>query len=165
MIKKTLYDWKINLQDISLIVYDFDGVMTDNTVILSEDGKESVTVNRSDGMAVAIFREMGIRQLILTREKNDIVSARARKLDLPVLKGIEQKASILRRYCRENKIALKRTVFIGNELNDVDAMRIVGFALCPQDAYAEAKVAAKFILPVNGGKGVVRELLNHIVGK
>ncbi len=160
---KRLNDLMIKAEEISLIVYDFDGVMTDNRVILSEDGKESVIVNRSDGLAVSILRDMGIRQLILSKEKNPVVSARAKKLGLPVLQEIDNKEIILQQYCQRENIPLSKVVFIGNDINDVDAMRVVGFPLCPEDAYLEAKAAARFIIPVNGGKGVIRELLNHII--
>jgi 3-deoxy-D-manno-octulosonate 8-phosphate phosphatase (KDO 8-P phosphatase) len=154
--------WSILTEDICLIVYDFDGVMTDNRVILSEDGKESVIVNRSDGLAVSILKNMGIPQLILSREKNPVVSARARKLSIPVLQGINEKEAVLREYCRDNKIPMEKVVFIGNDINDTNLMCIVGYPLCPNDAYPEAKAVARFIIPVNGGCGVVREFLNHI---
>jgi YrbI family 3-deoxy-D-manno-octulosonate 8-phosphate phosphatase len=158
-----LNDWKISTENISLITYDFDGVMTDNRVILSEEGKESVIVNRSDGLAVGILRDMGIRQLILSKEINPVVSARALKLGLPVLQGIDNKKLALQQYCEAENIPLHKVVFVGNDINDVDLMHAVGYPLCPKDAYPEAKAAARFIIPVNGGKGVVRELLNHIV--
>ena len=155
-------EWSILAENICLIVYDFDGVMTDNRVILSEDGKESVIVNRSDGLAVNIIKNMGIPQLILSREKNPVVSARARKLSIPVLQGINEKELVLKQYCRDNKIPIEKVVFIGNDINDTNLMCIVGYPLCPNDAYPEAKAAARFIITVDGGCGVIRELLNHI---
>lgn len=155
-------DWKISINDIYLIVYDFDGVMTDNRIILSEDGKESVRVNRSDGLAVSILKNMGIQQLILSRERNAVVSARAAKLSIPVLQGIEDKEVILKNYCQEKNFSIDKVVFIGNDINDINLMRLVGYPLCPQDAYPEAKERAKFIIPVDGGCGVIRELLNHL---
>ena len=158
-----LNEWKIKAEDISLIVYDFDGVMTDNRVILSEDGNESVIVNRSDGLAVNILRNMEIRQLILSKETNAVVSSRAQKLGLPVLQGIDDKKLILEKYCQKEKIPIDKVVFVGNDINDVNLMRIVGYPLCPKDAYPEAKAVARFIIPVNGGHGVVRDLVNHII--
>lgn len=163
MSEKISKDWKIKAEDISLIVYDFDGVMTDNTVMVSEDGKESVKVNRSDGLAVSILRDMGVRQLILSREKNPVVSARARKLKLPVLQGITDKESILKKYCRREKIPMSKVLFIGNDINDVGLLRVVGYPLCPRDAYPEARSVSKFIIPTDGGHGVVREMLHHII--
>lgn len=147
---------------ISLIVYDFDGVMTNNTAIVSEDGVESVTVNRSDGLAVEIIKSRGIPQLILSKEGNKVVSARAAKLDIPVIHGANDKKKILIDYCRNNSIDITKVVYIGNDLNDVPVMMTVGYPMAPQDAYSEAKEVAKFIIPVAGGNGVVRELLKYI---
>lgn len=149
-------------KDIKLIVYDFDGVMTDNKVILREDGLESVIVNRSDGLAIEIIKEMGILQMILSKENNKVVGSRASKLNISVLQGIHDKKNMLTQYCMEHSIALENVVYIGNDINDVEAMRIVGYPLCPQDAYPEAKAVAKVVLPVSGGSGVVRALLNYI---
>ena len=161
---KNRYNWKIMAEDICLIVYDFDGVMTDNSVILSEDGKESVIVNRSDGLAVSILKDMGMKQLILSKERNSVVSARARKLGIPVLQGVDDKVLVLQYYCQEKSLSLDKVVFIGNDINDIALMRMVGYPLCPKDAYPQVKKEAKYIIPVNGGRGVVRELLNNIKG-
>ena len=81
----------LNPDDIDLIVYDFDGVMTDNSVIVNEDGIESVIVNRSDGLAVGILKSLCITQLILSKESNKIVSTRAAKLEIQVLQGVNDK--------------------------------------------------------------------------
>lgn len=150
------------MTNIQLVVYDFDGVMTDNRVILREDGLESVVVNRSDGLAVNIIKNMGIPQMILSKEQNKVVETRARKLGIPVLKGIDNKQEALIEYCRNKNIFLSNVIYIGNDINDVDVMRIVGHPICPQDAYPEARAVSKFVIPVNGGNGVVRALLNYI---
>jgi YrbI family 3-deoxy-D-manno-octulosonate 8-phosphate phosphatase len=152
----------IALDKIKLIVYDFDGVMTDNKVLLREDGLESVVVNRSDGLAVEVIRNLGISQLILSKEKNKVVVIRANKLGIPVLHGVADKKEILSQYCVEHSICLDNVMYIGNDLNDVEVMQVVGFPVCPKDAYPDAKRIACLVIPVNGGDGVVRELLNYI---
>lgn len=152
----------IKLEEIRLIVYDFDGVMTDNKVILHEDGFESVIVNRSDGLAVEMIKKLGIRQLILSKENNRVVVSRANKLNIPVLHGIDNKKDILSQYCIENSIALENVVYIGNDINDVEVMQVIGYPICPKDAYPEVRAVAKFVIHVNGGDGVVRELLKYI---
>ena len=153
---------KAVLNNIQLVVYDFDGVMTDNRVILREDGLESVVVNRSDGLAVSIIKNMGIPQMIMSKEQNKVVETRARKLGIPVLKGIDNKQEVLIEHCRNKNISLSNVVYIGNDINDVEVMRIVGHPVCPQDAYPEVRAISKFVIPVNGGSGVVRALLNYI---
>ena len=119
------------MKNIQLIVYDFDGVMTDNRVILREDGLESVVVNRSDGLAIGIIKSMGIPQMILSKEQNKVLEARARKLGIPVLQGIDNKKETLIECCRNKNIFLSNVVYIGNDINDVDVMRIVGYPICP----------------------------------
>lgn len=143
----------------ALIVYDFDGVMTDNTVTLREDGMESVVVNRSDGLAVKILKNMGIPQIIVTTEANRVVRTRAKKLGIPVIDGVENKEQALTSYCRRKNIPLADVVYIGNDINDREAMLRSGCRLCPSDAAGEIKAIAHLILKSPGGAGVVRELL------
>lgn len=152
----------INMKNIKLIIYDFDGVMTDNRVILREDGLESVIVNRSDGLAIEIIKNIGIKQIIITKEKNKVVDARAKKLGIPLIKGINNKKQVLENYCKKNNIFLKSVVYIGNDINDLEAMRAVGHPLCPSDAYEEVKNISKIILDAQGGAGVIRDLLRFI---
>lgn len=150
------------MENIKLLVYDFDGVMTDNKVALREDGLESVVVNRSDGLAIEIIKRAGISQIILSKEKNRVVEARANKLGIPVLQGVDDKKGILVAYCNENNIQLENVVYIGNDINDIGAMMMVGYPVCPADAYEEVKNISKIILGVKGGDGVVRALLKYI---
>lgn len=159
---KNTQNHSLALKNIQLIVYDFDGVMTDNKVIVREDGLESVVVNRSDGLAIEMIKSMGIKQIILSKEKNRVVEMRAKKLGISVIKGINNKKETLISYCKEENIQLNGVVYIGNDINDIEAMRIIGYPMCPQDAYPETKAVAKFVIPVNGGNGVVRSLLNYI---
>jgi len=99
------------LKIIKLIVYDFDGVFTDNKVILMEDGKEGVVVNRLDGFAISIFKKMGIPQMILSTEENPVVKARSRKLGIPALTCVDDKKKELSSYCRKLKIPLNSVGF------------------------------------------------------
>lgn len=108
---------------IDLIVYDFDGVMTDNKVWLSEDGLESVVVNRSDGLAVEVLKGMGIRQLILSKERNKGVEARAKKLRIPVIQGVDNKREALSAFCARNQLSL----------DDIEAENII--SIFPSDGF------------------------------
>jgi YrbI family 3-deoxy-D-manno-octulosonate 8-phosphate phosphatase len=148
-----------------LFVYDFDGVLTDNRVYVSEDGNESVCCNRSDGLAIKTIKEMGITQMIISTETNKIVSARAAKLDIPVMQGVEDKKEALLEYCDKLSVNLKETLYIGNDINDLEAMLTVGFPVCPKDAYPEIKKIAKLVIPVSGGYGVIRKLLFYLEPK
>lgn len=147
---------------ISLCLYDFDGVMTDNKVIVREDGKESVVCNRSDGLAISILKKWGIRQAIISTEVNEVVAFRALKLGIPCIHGVSNKKEVVLQYCEQLDIDPQETLYIGNDLNDLEVMLIVGCPVCPNDAYKEIKEIAKLILPVGGGCGVIRELLNYL---
>jgi len=153
---------KIPRKDLKLIVYDFDGVLTNNMVILSQDGKESVIVHRADGLAISKIKELGIPQLILTTETNEVVERRARKLGIPLIKGVQNKQKALVDYCQQNHISFDNVLYIGNDINDLEAMKKVRYSLCPSDAYEEVKSVAGRVLNSPGGNGVVRELINHL---
>lgn len=151
-----------NIKDIHLIVYDFDGVFTDNKVLVFEDGKEAVFCNRADGWAVQKIKELGIPQIILSSEQNRVVRSRAKKLGLPVINNSRNKGLDLIRYCKRNKYRLKNVVYLGNDVNDLEAMRLVGHPVATQDAHCEIKKNAEVVLKTKGGEGVVRELFERL---
>lgn len=144
--------------DIRLIVYDFDGVMTDNHVYVDQDGKETAMVHRGDGLAIGLLRKTGVEQLILSTEVNPIVSHRAAKLGLPVLHNVPDKAEALKEYCEKEGIPLSAVMYIGNDVNDLKAMELVAFRGAPADAEPEILAIADWVSKKNGGMGVVREL-------
>lgn len=148
---------------IECIVYDFDGVMTDNRCLVDENGVEAVFVNRGDGYAIARIREMGIYQAILSTEKKPVVARRADKLKIPVIYGAEDKGKELLRFCMENNIQISKTVFIGNDLNDMPAFELAGFKGAPADAEEEIKAAADWVSKKNGGYGVIRDFYRDIM--
>ncbi|MBP7055359.1 MAG: HAD hydrolase family protein [Candidatus Omnitrophica bacterium] len=156
------HDRKIVLRNISLIVYDFDGVLTDNKVILREDGMESVVLNRSDGMAMRMIMDRGIEQIIITSEVNNIALARSKKLGIAAMSRVNDKKRALVEYCGKRDVPLSRVLYIGNDINDLEVMKAVGVAACPSDACDEIRTIADLILRSRGGCGVVRELLNSL---
>lgn len=150
------------MKNIVLIIYDFDGVMTDNRVLVFEDGKEAVFVNRGDGLAVKAIKNMGIAQLIVSTESNPVVKARAKKLGVPLMQSVEDKKKLIKRYLGKNRIQKEEVVFVGNDINDKEAMEFVGWPIAPIDAHHDIKKIAKIILPIKGGYGVVRKLLDYV---
>lgn len=147
-----------NINQIQAIFYDFDGVMTDNRVLLDQHGTESVMVNRSDGYAVACFKKHTIHQAIISTEINPVVERRAEKLKIPVVHGVDDKGEIIKSYCRENGIDLKHSIFMGNDLNDLPAFEAVGFKAAPADAEEEILKIADWVSCKNGGYGCIRDL-------
>ena len=156
---------KLNIRDFQLIIYDFDGVMTDNRVLVFKNGEEAVFVNRSDGLAVKAIKEMGIRQIIVSSEVNPIVAVRAGKLQIAFVQAIDDKKRAVEGYLRQNKIKREKVIFVGNDINDKSAMEFVGMAVAPSDAHPDIKKLSKVVLSVKGGHGVVRELLDLLKGR
>jgi YrbI family 3-deoxy-D-manno-octulosonate 8-phosphate phosphatase len=148
----------------ALLVFDFDGVLTDNHVWVFANGDEAVACNRSDGLAFDILRASNVRTLILTTERHSVVLARANKLRCEVLNAVRDKASALRRYCSEAGVALNDVMYVGNDTNDLAAMRLVGWAACPSDAHPEVRRHCRVVLQSRGGAGVAREIVEQVLG-
>lgn len=158
-LKKDIIRQQINVySNLKLIVFDFDGVMTDNRVLVDQNGLESVWVNRSDGLGVQMIKQMGIRMIILSTESNPVVSVRAKKLELDVLQSINHKEEALINFCNQEEIPLEDVMYVGNDVNDLPAMKLAGIKVVPNDAYSEVKNIADITLNTKGGYGVIREL-------
>lgn len=147
---------------LDLIVFDFDGVMTDNTVIVNQQGEESVVCNRADGLALEILQAAGVPMIVLSMEENPVVEARCRKIGLPCVHGVRKKASFLRDYLAEQERDPENTLYVGNDVNDIGAMQLVGYPVAVADAHPEVRRIARFVLSTAGGKGAVRELCQHL---
>ncbi len=154
----------LDSKKIKLLVYDFDGVMTDNRVLVDQHGVESVMVSRGDGYGISRIKELGIKQVIISTETNEVVKRRAEKLKIDVIHGVEDKKTILRKFCEENGYALEEVMFIGNDLNDYEAMLLAGTKGAPADAEEEILKIADWISTKNGGYGVIRELYRILSG-
>lgn len=148
--------------NIKLIVYDFDGVMTDNRVFITQDGKESVACNRGDGLGINLIKDMSISQIILSTENNEVVLQRAKKLGIPAFHGVINKKQSLSSYCLEKKIDFKDILYVGNDINDIDVMALVGLPVCPADAHEKIREISIYITKAIGGAGVVRELADWL---
>lgn len=144
-------------------MFDFDGVLTDNRVLVLQDGTEGVLCHRADGLGFDLFRAAGIPVLILSTEANPVVRARARKLRVPVLSGVAHKDEVLRRYCARKGWALTDVMFVGNDLNDRAAMQLVGYPVCPRDAHPAIRRLAWRVLRAVGGAGVAREVAERLL--
>ena len=153
----------VSLTDIDAFVFDFDGVLTNNLVHLGEDGSEWVSCSRADGLAFDVLRRLQKPAYILSTEKNPVVTARAKKLQVPVLQGVVNKVDALVSLSEAKGFDLSRVLYVGNDLNDFHVMQICGYAMCPADAHPRIKELATVVLACNGGRGVVRELLEEVL--
>jgi 3-deoxy-D-manno-octulosonate 8-phosphate phosphatase (KDO 8-P phosphatase) len=159
----TTYKKTISIEDLDVLIFDFDGVLTDNLVYLDQNGIESVSCSRADGLAFDVLRKLNKSVYILSTEKNNVVSARAEKLGVPVLQGIKNKEEALRDLVSRQDYQLANILYVGNDLNDYNSMIISGYSVCPADSHSRIKDMADFVLNTNGGQGVVRELLEDIL--
>lgn len=153
----------MDFSKIGLLAYDCDGVLTDNRVYVSEDGRETAAFSRGDGYGIRLLKEAGIPQVIISTEGNPIVKHRAAKLGLDVIYQVGDKKSALLDYCVAHGVPAWQVMFIGNDLNDLDAMLAAGYRGCPADAEPEIKRASHWISSKKGGYGVIRELAREIL--
>lgn len=150
------------LSSVRLIAFDFDGVFTDNTVYVSQDGTESVRCWRSDGLGLARLRSVGVQAFIISTETNQVVTARSQKLKLPCKQGVDDKAAVIRATCKELDIAPQETMFVGNDINDIPAFLSIGLPVAVADAYPETYPYVLYRTQKPGGFGAVREICDLV---
>ncbi|WP_031506327.1 N-acylneuraminate cytidylyltransferase [Streptomyces megasporus] len=151
--------------DVDAVVLDFDGTQTDDRVYVDSDGRETVAVHRGDGLGIAALRRAGLPLLILSTEQNPVVAARARKLRIPVLHGVDRKDLALKQWCEEQGIAPERVLYVGNDVNDLPCFGLVGWPVAVASAHDVVRGAARAVTSVPGGAGAIREIASWILGK
>ncbi|MEU3952138.1 cytidylyltransferase domain-containing protein [Streptomyces achromogenes] len=150
--------------DVDAVVLDFDGTQTDDRVLIDSEGREFVAVHRGDGLGVAALRRSGLKLLILSTEQNPVVAARARKLKIPVLHGVDRKDLALKQWCEEQGIAPERVLYVGNDVNDLPCFALVGWPVAVASAHDVVRGAARAVTTVPGGDGAIREIASWILG-
>jgi 3-deoxy-D-manno-octulosonate 8-phosphate phosphatase (KDO 8-P phosphatase) len=150
-------------KSVRLIVYDFDGVLTDNRVWVTEDGKESVACNRSDGWWIQQIKKLGLEQVILSTEANPVVSMRGKKIGLEVIQNQPDKRKALAALLDAKKIAPENVCYLGNDMNDFECMKWVGFSIAPQDSHPKILEIATYAPPIGGGQGIARYVYDWLV--
>jgi YrbI family 3-deoxy-D-manno-octulosonate 8-phosphate phosphatase len=156
------------------IMFDFDGVFTDNAVYVFQDGREAVRCDRADGLGIdwlrhyAASRATPLTMLVLSTERNTLVSARAKKLKLPCAQAVGDKLEYVLAYWARERPSdadpFRGLLYAGNDVNDLDVMRRAGFSVAPADADARVRAVASAVLPQTGGHGFVRALVERLLG-
>jgi N-acylneuraminate cytidylyltransferase len=152
------------LNQIKAVIFDFDGVFTDNRVIVSTTGEEFVICDRGDGMGTNLLAAAGIKMLILSKEKNAVVTSRGKKLNIEVIQGCDDKLPELIKWLQKNNVNAQQAAYIGNDINDLECLRHVGVAVIPADAHHSVIDTATWILQHNGGRGAIREFADVLLG-
>jgi N-acylneuraminate cytidylyltransferase len=148
---------------IKVIIFDFDGVLTDNRVLVFDDGHEAVLCNRTDGLFMGLLRERGYVLFIVSKEQNPVVTARGRKLKVEVKQGVDDKVSAVEGILVRQGVTPNEVAYVGNDINDLGAMSIVGLPVAVGDAHPAVKRAAKRVLKTVGGAGVAREVFESVL--
>lgn len=150
------------MDNIKLLITDCDGVLTDGGMYYFSDGVEAKKFNTRDGMGFLILKNKGIKIGIITGETNDIVKNRASKLNMDFLyMGVKDKSKIIKEICDKFSVNINEIIYIGDDLNDLSAMKSVGYTCCPSDACLEIKKVSNYICTKKGGEGVIREVVDH----
>jgi YrbI family 3-deoxy-D-manno-octulosonate 8-phosphate phosphatase len=131
-------------------------------VYVNEQGIESVRCWRGDGLGLARLRSAGVGAVIVSTEVNPVVTARAKKLNIPCRQGVEDKAQAIISICKEFGVDIRRTAFVGNDINDIPAFKLVGFPVAVNDAYPEVLPYISYRTNATGGHGAVREICDLI---
>ncbi|THA75016.1 acylneuraminate cytidylyltransferase [Streptomyces sp. A0642] len=151
-------------EDVDAVVLDFDGTQTDDRVLIDADGRETVAVHRGDGLGIAALRKAGVPLLILSTEQNPVVAARAHKLRVPVLHGIDRKDLALKQWCDEQSVAPERVLYVGNDVNDLPCFALAGWPVAVASAHDSVRAAARAVTTTPGGFGAIREIAAWLLG-
>jgi YrbI family 3-deoxy-D-manno-octulosonate 8-phosphate phosphatase len=149
--------------DVDVVITDFDGVHTDDLATIDQDGRESVRVSRADGLGIERLRAAGVDVLIVSKETNPVVRARAAKLGVEVLQGIDEKTAAVRNWLARRGIPASHAAYLGNDVNDRGPMGLVGWPVAVADARPEIRQLARLVLDRPGGRGAVRELCDLVL--
>ena len=151
---------------VAALVLDFDGVLTDNRVVVAQDGTEAVICSRSDGWGLAQVKGLGVPTLVLSTERNPVVQARCDKLGIECQHGLQDKSAVLLRWLEERRIDPSQVIYVGNDVNDLGCFAVAGCRVAVADAHPAVLQQADLVLTKSGGQGAVRELcdliLNHL---
>jgi len=152
------------LSQIKALVMDFDGVHTDNLVLTDQDGRESVRTSRGDGMGLAeLHRRTDIKRLIVSKERNPVVLARAAKLGIEVSAAVDDKVAMLDAWLAQQGLSWAQMLYVGNDINDAGPMGKAGLSACPSDAHAAVLPLADWVLTQAGGRGALREICDALI--
>lgn len=153
------------LRHVRMLAMDVDGVLTDGGMYYSEAGDELKKFNTRDGMGIKMLQFAGIITAFITKEKTAIVERRGAKLGVPeVHQGADDKLTVLRGLVEKYDLTLAQVAYIGDDVNDLEALRAVGFSAAPADAMPAVRDAVRYVCTTRGGEGVVREVADLILG-
>lgn len=151
-------------KNIQLIVLDVDGVLTDGTLLLLEDGQMARRMNIKDGYAMQLAIKKGYKILIISGGNSEAVRSRLQKLGITdIYLGATNKKEILLKYVAQHHLPWPQVLYMGDDIPDIFPMQMVGMACCPADASPEVKSVSHYISPISGGNGCVRDVIEKVL--
>lgn len=164
IMKKRVTNASSKKTKIKMFLTDCDGCLTDGGMYYSENGDELKKFNTRDGMGFSFLKEKGIITGIITGESAELNRRRADKLKIDILKsGCKDKLGVIMDLSSQYGIPLEEICYIGDDINDIEAINAVGFGCCPADAIKRVRDSAVYVTSVNGGEGVIREVVDVIL--
>ena len=154
---------KQKCKKIKLVLSDVDGVLTDGGMFYSEHGEEIKKFNTRDGMGIELLKKNDIDTIFITKENSKISKSRAKKLNVKIFLGIQNKEKKLKDISEMYKIEPQSIAYIGDDVNDLPIMESIGFSATPNDGVSEVKKIADYICKNNGGEGAFREFADLII--
>ena len=151
------------LSKIKILFLDFDGVLTDGYVYVDEYGKETARCSHRDGMGIKMIGQVGIKVVVISGQISSYVKARCKKLKIECFQGIDNKAEFLKGYFQNRQILPEEAAYVGDDVNDFSAMKIIGAPIAVGDAVSAIKEIALYVTEKNGGEGAVREVCDLIL--
>lgn len=149
---------------IKLFVMDVDGTLTNGAICISGSGELFKSFNVKDGFALSNIINVGCSTCIITSRQSEIVSMRSKELKISyVFQGVSSKADTLKTLIETLGISENEVAYIGDDLNDIECIKLVGYSSCPRDAYSEIKPLVNYVCSSDGGKGAVREFVDYLV--
>lgn len=148
------------LKDVRVVLFDFDGTMTDGSVIVDQNGLESVRVSRKDGLGISMLNRAGYEVAVVSKEENPVVVVRCKKLRILCYQGIDDKSEFLMRMFGHR---LSQVLFMGDDINDLECIQLAGVGVTVADGHSKCKDAASYITQARGGDHAVREVCDLIL--
>lgn len=153
--------------NIAVIVMDVDGTLTDGTINIGDNGEVFKAFYCRDGLGIKMVQKRGIRVVILTSRMSELVLFRAKELGIEdvIQNAVDDKYTLLKEYMKEHELSPEQVAYIGDDINDLEAMSLCGLVGCPSDAVDKVKKIADYISCHFGGKGAVREFVDWIISE
>ena len=151
-----------NPNEIKIIFLDFDGVLTDNSVYTDTKGNEFIQSSKSDSVYINLFKKTKIKLVVVSSERKKNVEMRCKKLKIENFIGINNKKEFILKYLKK-RIDISNCIYVGNDLNDYNAMQCFKYRICPFDSNPLIKKISNIHLKSNGGKNVMQEIFEDIL--